>query len=56
MSTDQLQMLEELLNLDSGLNYWEIEFIDDLSQYPKFIELSERQAEKLIQLWEKHVN
>jgi hypothetical protein len=48
------EMLQELLDLEEGLTPWELEFIENLSHREKPMNLSEKQREKLVKLWERH--
>lgn len=63
MTTEKLtSMLNNLLAVESGLSSWELEFIESLDAkrdddndmlYETL--LTERQQDKLRELWEKHV-
>lgn len=49
-------MLQELLNLESGLTKWEADFIDDIANITRgftrlFDHLSDSQVEKLETIW-----
>jgi hypothetical protein len=49
-----LQMLEEVLELDSGLTDWEVTFIEDIAKrYEGGRQLTPRQQSKLHQIWEE---
>lgn len=57
------EMINELLNLDTGLTVWELEFLDSLSyQAEKFeqdnegrsIKLSPKQCAKIKGIWNQH--
>lgn len=52
MSDDEENMLDELLDCESGLTEWEVEFIDSLDckrQRP----LTQKQSDKLLDIWER---
>lgn len=47
MDKDQQQKILDLMNLESGLSDWEVDFIENLHNNFWTLELSDRQAEKL---------
>jgi hypothetical protein len=51
MSEKHHGMLNELLDVESGLTDWEIEFLDNVNGFRG--ELTGRQAIKLEEIWEK---
>lgn len=55
MTEDQLKKLDELLELEDGLSDWEVGFIENLSTQ-RSNALSDRQADKLQQIWERLCN
>lgn len=52
MNPNQIAMLDELLERESGLSAWELDFICDLDKR-RDRPLTERQADKLLQIWER---
>lgn len=54
MSEEQQRMLTDLLDLEDGLNDWEVEFVEDLSHRPPDRDLSDKQADKLQQIYNEH--
>lgn len=53
MTKDQLSMLDELLGDDSDrLNSWEINFLEDFHRH-RDKTLTDRQEQKLRQIWDK---
>ena len=50
MTVVEINMLNELLEVESGLTGWEMDFIEDLDRQ-RSRTLSERQREKLDQIW-----
>lgn len=46
-------MLDDLLAVEDGLSEWEVEFIDSLDRN-RDVDLSDKQADKLKQLHERH--
>ncbi len=46
------KMLKDLLNLESGLSDWEIEFIDSLNNWVN--DFTPKQINKIEALWGKH--
>ena len=53
MTSDQQEKLDELLEVDEGLNSWEIEFIESLHKQ-RLRSLSAKQLTKLDQIY-RHV-
>ncbi len=53
MTSEQEKLLDELLEKDSGLTGWEMDFIDDMDQKFRERPLSEKQADALLRVWEK---
>jgi hypothetical protein len=53
MTDEERDMLEECLEADSGLTGWEIDFIEDMSNRDSDYELTEKQHDKLRDIWEK---
>jgi hypothetical protein len=53
-------MLKELLDLEDGLSGWELEFVENISRRMDGenddLSLSEKQEDKLKQIWEKLCN
>jgi len=49
---DLQEMLLDLLNLDSGLSEWEVNFIDDMSKRADLF--TPNMANKIEELWNKH--
>lgn len=49
--SNHLDMLEELLNLESGLSQWEMEFIESLSNWDGVF--TGKQAETLTKIYDK---
>lgn len=53
-SKDHLELAAELLEVEEGLSDWEVEFVESVhSQLEQGRELTERQIEKLEQIWQK---
>lgn len=53
MTPDQLKMLDECIEAESGLSGWEIDFIENLDANFRGRELTDRQADKLEAINEK---
>lgn len=54
MEKRETQMINELCEVDEGLDDHEVRFIEDLSHRPGTYKLSERQLAWLERLWTKH--
>ena len=52
MTRDELNMLDELLETDSGLTAWEMDFVESLDAHRQRA-LSEKQIEALERTWHK---
>lgn len=53
MSDEHQQMIEDCMERDTKLTEWEQRFIDSLAKQVSHRALSERQAERLEQIWER---
>lgn len=53
MTDDELKMVRDLLDLDEGLNDWEIEFLDNLNNHWEHRNLTDRQLEKLEEIHDR---
>lgn len=53
MTHEQCEMLEACFEADGGLSGWEMDFIEDLADKGSAYELSEKQHDKLVQIWER---
>ncbi len=47
------QMIDDLLDLEEGLNDWEVEFVDSISQQTYL--LTARQRDKLVRVWNERI-
>ena len=54
MDARQMEILDELLDCDAGLNSWELKFISDLDKKRGRV-LSSNQSAKLEQIYEEKV-
>ena len=54
MDARQMEILDELLDCDAGLNDWELKFIDDLDK-KRGRRLTSNQSTKLEQIYEETV-
>jgi hypothetical protein len=55
MTADEVIMVDDLLELESGLSEWEMEFVESLSRLDHDIPLSPRQKVKLEQIVEERL-
>ncbi len=51
MTREELDMLQDCVEADKGLTGWEIDFIEDHSHRDADYELSEKQHDKLYDIW-----
>ena len=55
LSDEALDMLDELLDLESGLTDWELKFIEDLSKKREYNRFTLRQVQMIEQIWQKRL-
>ena len=53
MTEDEEYMLDELLDIEQGLTQWELDFIDNLDNKWRRLDLTQKQTATLRKIYEK---